>query len=283
MDVIHLSNLRMLHSWVDLEEWEEAVQLLKPPKCFCELWDKNPAAVKWAWKEIEANSKYRLSEIYRDRWRWPDVCPDALFALGEFLAETEHRTEAALIFDRLILENMNVGRITQTAECMDWRARLYWESSDPASAIELLKQQVQYCVDNEDTAGRAAALNNQALILDDCGEWDQAMELFKESERLHRETSKNLGLAANLCNQARLLHDRLRQTEALEMLLNVERIAMENGNDPELARSLLIRTDVLTDLERGADAHTCAKRGYALAAKVHDKCLMVEFQRRLHD
>ncbi|NIN98726.1 MAG: hypothetical protein GTO49_27890, partial [Anaerolineae bacterium] len=67
------------------------------------------------------------------------------------------------------------------------------------------KEEERICRELGRKDGLAICLGNQALILKDRGDLDEAMALHKEEERICRELGRKDGLATCLGNQALIL------------------------------------------------------------------------------
>ena len=259
--------VELLWLWIEAEQWHRVVGLLKDLDSFGDLWHRDSGAVKEAWDVIEANSTHRMVETYREHWQEPVVMRGS-FELGEMLMETGNHSESALIFDIVLLHHKQSGYVQELVQALDCRARLYWLTGEFDDALALLKEEERLCREHGDIAGRAQALNNQALILEE-QDVKRAATLYSRSAEMNREIGEMEGLASTVCNQARLLADSGETEMALGLLDSVE----------ETAASLMLRATVLVG--QGRDAKDFAKRGFEMADRAYDKPLMGEFWKLL--
>ena len=259
--------VELLWLWIEAEQWHRVVGLLKDLDSFGDLWHRDSGAVREAWDVIEANSTHRMIETYREHWQEP-VVVRGLFELAELLMETGNHSESAQIFDTLLLYHRQSGYIQELVQALDCRARLYWLTAEFDDALALLKEEERLCYEYGDIAGRAQAINNQALILEE-RDVKRAAILYSRSAEMNREVGEMKGLNSTVCNQARLLADSGEAEMALGLLDSVE----------ETAACLLLRATVLVGL--GRDAKDFAKRGFEMADRAYDKPLMGELWKLL--
>jgi len=133
--------------------------------------------------------------------------------------------------------------------------------------MALHKEHERICRELGDRGGLQTSLGNQALILRDRGELDEAMALLKEQERICRELGDRGGLSRSLGNQAVILWDRGELDEAVALLKETERICRESGYPEGLAASLANQASLMAeDIGQPGEALPLVEEAYRLAA-----------------
>jgi tetratricopeptide (TPR) repeat protein len=117
----------------------------------------------------------------------------------------------------------------------------------------------------------AASYNNQALVLKDWGELDQAMDLYKKPEALSLALGNRVGLQSSYGNQAVILYRWGRPEEAMTLHKKEEIIALELGDKTQLQRSYANQAVILYRWGRLEGAMALHKKEEAICLELNDK------------
>jgi hypothetical protein len=132
-----------------------------------------------------------------------------------------------------------------------WRlSQLLYGTSQLGEALSLRSWLTEHYRAAGDQTNLGNPLGNQAPILRDRGDLDEAMTLHKEEERICRELGEVAGLVTSLGNQAVLMaFNLLRPTDALPLVEEAHQIAIRHGLSALANRIAMLLVEIKQALE----------------------------------
>lgn len=228
------------------EDWEALHDLLSDLEFFKGAWGDNPYEVQSYWAQIEANTRLRLIDSYRDVLENPGRYTEYLSDLARLFIDTGHHREALALRENLI-EHYREAEESQNLQTeLIYRANLLLERGDLIQAAAVLEEEEQLAR----TAGRSQeqeilALHSRAILLRARGELREALALMQEVERLAREQENKSALGKALLTQASIMQRQNDPDGALATYEEVERIGRELGDLETLQHVLFNRANLL--------------------------------------
>lgn len=274
--------------------WLRLRDLLADPSFFEAAWDQDEYgvnhensghAVRAFWAQIEANSQYRLADVYGLKpegygaaWQALLDKPDffRLWKVALLLRSVGHRSEAMVIMATLADYFRQAGDSRRLAATLGNQAAFLFESGETSQAAPLFREQERICREIGDLAGLQLALGNQAIALMDEEKLDDALRLAQEQEGICRELGDPSGLARSLGNQANVLRKRGELDGAMRLVRESEQLERELGDVDGLVTSLVNRAGILTERGAYAEAMALLREGERMGRELGNPAALAE-------
>jgi tetratricopeptide (TPR) repeat protein len=232
--------------WQQAAAWQSLADVLKQPITFSALWKKDKFEVRAYWKRIETRSPLRMEQVYASVIQEPNR--DAVYAskIGELLGDTG-KTESVLRLRAGLVEHYR-SRSDRVGlqAALGNQALILQACGDLNGATEMYKEAESIARELGNKEVLSRSLNNQGMILFARGNLDGAMAIYQESERICRELGDKHGLQVLLNNQANILQSRGNLDGAMAMYKEKERICRESGDQDGLQLALGNQANILS-------------------------------------
>jgi tetratricopeptide (TPR) repeat protein len=228
-------------------EWQSLADLLSQSEFFDAIWSQDKLAAKAYWTGIETNSPLRMEQVYGPLIQEPFSDSHFAWQIGRLLHDTGKPEAALRVQGGLIDQLREEGDESRLLGALGNQAVLLKDRGDLDNAMALLKEAERICRRLGKKDGLLRTLGNQALILQSKGELEDAMALLLEQERLCRELGSSEGLEAALGNRGVILYDRGDLDGAMALHREQERLCRELGKMDGLARALGNQALILYD------------------------------------
>jgi tetratricopeptide (TPR) repeat protein len=155
-----------------------------------------------------------------------------------------------------------------------WGYMLTKRTGELALALQIVQQQESFWVKRGDSASQRilpANYSNQALILREWGQFEDAFKLYKKAEAITRLSHDLETLQAVLGNQAVILHQWGYLKEAMEQLQEKEAICVALGLPGGLQTSYGNQALILQDLGMLDEAMSLLKKQASICRKIKNR------------
>jgi tetratricopeptide (TPR) repeat protein len=260
--------------------WQRLRDLLVDPAFFAKVWGSDTFgihgqgsghALRTYWARIEANSPLRLIDGCQELLDGPaGADPLAVWAIAALLRGAGHRLVAAEVVGRVAMYFGESDDAPRRSRALGDQAALLLEAGEVDEALPLLREQERICRQLGDKLGLQRALGNQAGALLKRGDVAGASPLLQEQERISRELADLDGVATSLMNQAIVLKQQGELDRALRLLEEAERLRRALGHQDGLATVLVNRAAILIRRGEPDQAMTILRQAEQLSREVND-------------
>lgn len=220
-------------------DWQRLNDLLSDERFFEVAWELNAHEVKAYWAEIEARSNLRLVRAYQRALNSPqEHDPNYLWSLGGLLRDTSHLSESLVLHTYLVGHLGRTGDLGRLARALGNEALILQLCGQLDEAMSRHREQERICRAIKDNAGLADSVCGQAIVLKAQGELDGAMALYRNGEQIYRDVGNKSGIAVALGGLATIFISREDFDRALPLLNEQRKIYREQGDQAGLALTL---------------------------------------------
>jgi tetratricopeptide (TPR) repeat protein len=205
----------------------------------------------------QARHAVAVEQLFKDwdtRWRECHECLDEILPAARYLWEQ--------------------GQTDREELLTQWGYMLTRRTGELALALRIVQQQEAFWVERDDRDARQMLpgnYSNQALILREWGQFEEAFKLYQKAEAISRESHDLETLQAVLGNQAVILHQWGYLKEAMEQLQEKEAICIALRLPGGLQTSYGNQALILQDLGMLDKAMALLKKQATICRKIKNK------------
>ena len=259
-------------------EWKRLAALLGDLEVLNAFWNSDQYDLRRSWAVLEANSEFRLTDVYAEAFGSADPEAPGVWELAQ-LALSLGRPQAVVELGRRLLEHVRrsgdrdalvvalsvqagalmqlgaageasalyeeVGRIARDVDApfavvtsLAGQAQALLADGDLQKALVLASEAERLCRELDEAAMLGVTLHVVASILFRLDRLDEAEKSFEEMERVCREAGDPGGIASATAGRGVIFAQRGRLAEGMALLREEERLCRELGDVTRLRASL---------------------------------------------
>lgn len=228
-------------------DWQRLSDLLADWMFFEFAWRRDRFAVERYWAQVEANSRFRMADIYKTIQEQHSDKLEYISDVAHLLDETSHAEDAAALRDYLLEQRRGQVNPIELISALNEKGVSLKNSGDLDGAMQAYKEAEAIIRNLDDRQLLANILSNQGNILRRQKKFDLALAILKEAVQCARDLADHHGLIAAL-NALSLVYFELEDyANALPLLKEQENLCRESGDRMGLAAALGNQASILAE------------------------------------